>query len=330
MLEGESGILNISPPWNKPYYEPSKRRLTWPNGAIATAYSAENPELLRGPQHEKAWVDELAKFRYIDETWDNLMFGLRLGDNPQVVVTTTPKPIKLLKDVMDQDKVLLTRGSTYENKANLSDIFMDTIIERYTGTRIGRQEIYAEILDDNPEALWNREMIEKNRVFKYPELKRVVVGIDPAGTSKEKSDETGIVTAGLGEDGFIYVLDDSTLKASPDSWGSAAVTAYNKYRADRIIGEQNNGGDMVEHVVRSVDTTVSFKSVHASRGKQTRAEPVAALYEQDKVKHVGQFTELEDQMCEWDPTDQESPDRIDALVWAIWELKIQGNEFVFV
>lgn len=325
MVEGESGILNISPPWNRPSYEPSKRRLTWPNGAIATAYSAENPDLLRGPQHDKAWVDELAKFKYPQETWDNLMFGLRLGDNPQTVITTTPKPIKTLKEIMQYNKVYITRGHTHENKANLAQAFIDTILDKYEGTRIGRQEIYAELLEDNPDALWQRDNIEGLRVTKHPELKRIIIAIDPQATNEETSAETGIVAAGLGADGQGYILDDLSIKATPDMWGRSAVTGYYKFSADRVIGEVNNGGDMVEYTIRTVDPNVPFKKVHASRGKQIRAEPVSALYEQGKVHHVGTFPELEDQMCEWVPGDT-SPDRLDALVWALTELMLEKEK----
>ena len=324
MVEGESGILAISPPWNMPKYEPSKRRLTWPNGAIATAYSAENPELLRGPQHDKAWVDELSKFKYPQETWDNLMFGLRLGDNPQALVSTTPKPIRTLKEILGYDKAYITRGSTYENKANLAEAFVNTIINKYEGTRLGRQELYAELLDDNPDALWQRSKIDELRVTKHPDLIRVVVAIDPQATNEEVSAETGIIAAGIGEDGHGYILDDHSIKATPDGWGKAAVTGYYKHSADRVIGEVNNGGDMVGYTVSTIDPNVPFKKVHASRGKQVRAEPISALYEQGKIHHAGTFSELEDQLCEWVPGDK-SPDRLDALVWALTELMLDDT-----
>lgn len=323
MVEGESGILAISPPWDMPNYEPSKRRITWDNGAIATLYAAERPDRLRGPQHDLFWADELATWKYI-ETWDMLMFGLRLGDNPTGIVTTTPRPIKLLKELIKEKNTHVTKGSTYENRGNLASVFFEKIISKYEGTRLGRQEIDAEILDDNPNALWSRGNIEDNKVTKHPELKRVVVAIDPAATDNDTSNETGIIVAGLGVDGQGYILDDLTTKDSPHGWGKQAVTGYYKHRADRIIGEVNNGGDMIEYVIKSVDGTVPFKKVHASRGKITRAEPVAALYEQNKIHHVGNFPLLEDQLCEWEPG-QESPDRMDALVWAITELMLDGS-----
>ena len=326
MIEGESGILNISPPWNMPKYEPSKRKLTWPNGAVGTAYSAENPEVLRGPQHEKAWVDELAKFKYPQETWDNLMLGMRLGDNPQVLVTTTPKPIQRIKELLKDDNTAVTRGNTFENIPNLADLFITEIVKKYEGTRLGRQELYAEILDDNPDALWRRKDIEDNRRTKHPDLTRIVVAIDPQAKNEETSAETGIVAAGKGADGRGYVLDDLSIKASPDKWGRAAVTGYYKHRADRVIGEVNNGGDMVEYTVKTIDKNVPFKQVHASRGKEIRAEPISALYEQGKIHHVGTFSELEDQMCEWVPGDR-SPDRLDALVWALTELMLNERKF---
>lgn len=323
MVEGESGILAISPPWDMPNYEPSKRRITWNNGAIATLYAAERPDRLRGPQHDLFWADELATWKYL-ETWDMLMFGLRLGDNPMGIVTTTPRPIKLLKELIKEKNTHVTKGSTYENRGNLASVFFEKIISKYEGTRLGRQELEAEILDDNPNALWSRANIEDNKVTKHPQLRRIVVAIDPAATDNDTSNETGIIVAGLGVDGQGYVLDDLTIKDSPHGWGKQAVTGYYKHRADRIIGEVNNGGDMIEYVIKSVDGTVPFKKVHASRGKITRAEPVAALYEQNKIHHVGNFPLLEDQLCEWEPG-QESPDRMDALVWAITELMLDGS-----
>jgi len=321
MVEGESGILAISPPWFRPLYEASKRRLTWPNGAIATLYSGEEPDRLRGPQHDGAWADELAAWKY-PETWDMLMFGLRLGKDPRVVVTTTPKPTKLIKELVTATTTVLTKGSTYDNAENLAPAFLEKIIAKYEGTRLGRQELHAEVLDDVEGALWKHSQLDELRVTRYPELKRIVAGVDPATTSEDESAETGIIVAGLGVDGKGYVLDDSSLKDSPDRWARAAVTAYHKFKADRIIGEANNGGDLVETVIRTVDPKVSYKKVHASRGKLTRAEPIAALYEQGKVHHVGVFPYLEDQMCSWLPG-QKSPDRMDALVWALTELMLE-------
>lgn len=328
MVEGESGIMSVSPPWFRPVYEPSKRRLTWPNGAIATTYSGDEPGQLRGPQHDGAWADELAAWRYPD-TWDQLQFGLRLGDNPRVVVTTTPRPIKIVREILAEKTTVITRGSTFENAANLAPIALAKFRSKYENTRLGQQELYAVLLDDNPSALWKRKDIDENRVIKFPELKRIVVAIDPAVTANEDSDETGIIVGGIGRDGHGYILEDMTLSASPDSWAKEAVTAYHKYKADRIVAETNNGGDMIEFTIKTVDKTVSFKQVRASRGKVTRAEPVAALYEQKKVHHVGMFAELEDQMCQWMPG-EDSPDRCDALVWCLTELMLGGGAQVTV
>jgi phage terminase large subunit-like protein len=324
MVEGESGILEVSPPWNKPTYESSKARVTWSNGAHALIYSAENPEVLRGPQHEKAWVDELAKMKKAQETWDNLMMGLRLGE-PQVVVTTTPRPTKIIKDLINLEMTHITKGSTFENEDNLADVFLTTILNKYQGTRLGRQELNAEILGDNPEALWARATLDKNRIIKLPEnIKRIVVAIDPSTTNKETSDEAGIIVAGLTYENTGVILEDISIKASPKVWAEIAISAYYKWNADRIVGEANNGGDMIETILRSIDNNVSYKKVWAAKSKQTRAEPVASLYEQDKVKHVGYFEQLEDEYCEWVPGEK-SPNRLDAAVWALTELMIQKN-----
>jgi phage terminase large subunit-like protein len=329
MVEGESGILAISPPWNRPKYEPSKRRLTWPNGALATLYSADEPDLLRGPQHDGAWVDELAAWRFPD-AWDQLMFGLRLGDDPRVVVTTTPRPTRLIRELAKSPTTRVTRGRSSDNRANLPAVFFDKIIEKYQGTRLGRQELDGEILEDNPGALWQRKNIDDNRITKLPDIRRIVVAADPAVTSNADSDETGIIVAGM--DGqspaHFYILDDLSLSASPDSWARVLVLAYLRQKADRIIGEVNNGGDLIETIIRHVEIegkpvglSASYKSVHATRGKAIRAEPISALYEQNRVHHVGAFPQLEDQLCDWDPsTSMDSPDRLDALVWALTEL----------
>jgi phage terminase large subunit-like protein len=324
MVEGESGILAISPPWFRPRYEPSKRRLTWPNGAMATLYSADEPERLRGPQHHRFWGDEPASWRY-REAWDMLMFGLRLGDNPRGVVTGTPKPIALIRQLVADPTTVVTRGSTYENAANLPAAFLDAIIKRYEGTRLGRQELNAEILDDIEGALWTRAVIDAGRVAKAPDLVRVVVGVDPAVTATEESDETGIVVVGQGVDMQYYVLSDRTCRLSPDGWARRAVETFREFEADRIIGEVNNGGDLVEavvgHAAKHLGVLHSYKSVRASRGKAVRAEPIAALYEQGRVHHVGSLAALEDQLCGWVPgAGDRSPDRMDALVWALSEL----------
>ena len=269
MVEGESGILAVSPAGKRPIYEPSKRRLTWPSRAIATTYSADEPERLRGPQHDCAWTDELAAWR-LPEAWDMLMFGLRLGADPRVVVTTTPRPIQLLRDLVADPKTAVTRGSTYENRANLAVAFLDQIVRQYEGTRLGRQELDAEILDDVPGALWNRAMIEAARPpigMARPDLARVVVAIDPAVSSGEDSDETGIIVAGKDADGHGYVLADLSGHYTPTEWAKVAIAAYRAHSADRVVAEINNGGEMVEATLRVVDDNVAFTAVHATRGK---------------------------------------------------------------
>ena len=321
MIEGESGLLSVCPEWEMPIYEPSKRRLTFPNGAIATVYSGYKPDQLRGPQHDAFWADELAAWQYLQETWDMLMFGLRLG-NPRGIITTTPRPLPLIKELIKSKNVIVTRGSTYENRENLADAFFNAIIGKYEGTRLGRQELNAEILDDNPNALWNRRNIEANRVTKAPDLKRLVVGVDPNASNTENSDEIGIIVAGIDNEGIGYVLEDLSMLGSPNEWGTTAITGYYKYKADRIVAEINQGGNMVEFVLRSIDKNIAYKGVHASKGKYTRAEPISALYEQNKVKHVGTFPKLEDEMCEWEPG-MDSPNRMDALVWALTELMLK-------
>lgn len=323
MIEGESGILAICPDHERPHYMPSKRRLEWPNGGRSLIFTGEEPDRLRGKQHEKLWADELAAWRY-PEAWDQAMFGLRLGDNPQAVITTTPKPTAIVKELLKNEHTVITTGTTYENRANLAEAFYDAIITKYEGTRLGRQELLAEILSDVPGALWKRDQIDDDRVkpADVPGLMRVIVAIDPAVSTSEGASETGIVVAAVGDDGHGYVLDDLTIKATPQGWASRAVKAYYTHNGDRIVGEVNNGGDMVEHTVRMVDDKVAFKQIRASRGKHTRAEPIAALYEQGRVHHVGTFAEMEDQMCTWVPGD-DSPDRMDALVWALTELMLQ-------
>jgi phage terminase large subunit-like protein len=328
MVEGESGILAISPSWDRPRYEPSKRRLTWPNGAVATLYSADEPERLRGPQHDAAWCDELASWRY-PEAWDMLMFGLRSGSDPRVVVTTTPRPTKLLRELAADRTVALTQGTTYDNRANLAVNFLAQIVHKYEGTRLGRQEIEAEILDDVPGGLWSRGVVEAGRVRSAPLLVRIVVSIDPAATSGEEADETGIIVAGKDGQGHGWVLADLSGRYPPVEWAKAAVAAYRTHKADRIVAEVNNGGEMVEATLRVIEPNLAFAPVYASRGKITRAEPVAALYEQGKVHHLGAFPQLEDQMCNLSREmhhdfggrrARHSPDRVDALVWALTDL----------
>ncbi|MGA8402400.1 MAG: terminase family protein [Stellaceae bacterium] len=326
MVEGESGLLAIAPPWDRPEYEPSKRRLSWKNGAIATTYSADEPERLRGPQHDFAWCDELAAWRY-PEAWDMLMFGLRLGDDPRAVVTTTPRPTKLIKALVADPKVVVTHGTTWDNKDNLAPAFLEQIVRRYEGTRLGRQELEAEILEDVPGALWTHGLIDATRVNTVPSLTRIVVAIDPAVSSDEHADETGIVVAGKDAAGHGYVLADLSGRYLPTEWAKAAIAAYRMHNADRVVAEVNNGGDMVEATLRMVDPAVSFAAVHASHGKVARAEPVAALYEQGRVHHLGALPRLEDQMCcfahDYDRASGYSPDRVDALVWALTELLVE-------
>jgi phage terminase large subunit-like protein len=326
MIEGESGLMAISPSWFYPTWEPSKRRLTWPNGAMATTYSADEPNNLRGPQHDGGWCDELAAWRYAD-SWDNFLLGLRLGQKPRAIVTTTPRPTKVIKQLAKDSGTYVTRGSTYDNIRNVAPSFKKTIMRRYEGTTLGRQELYGEVLTDVPGALWNQTLVDDTRIPNAEGLvlERIVVAIDPAVTANEDSDETGIVVVGLDSMRHAYVLDDLSGTYHPIDWAKTAVRAYEQRQADRIVAETNNGGEMVELTLRTVSDKVSYKGVHASRGKVTRAEPVAALYEQGKVHHVGTFPELEDQMCSWLPG-MPSPDRIDALVWAITELLIGPGE----
>lgn len=324
MIEGDSGIKAICPPWNYPNYEPSKRRLTWPNGVRAIAYSAEEPARLRGPQHHAAWADELASWKY-PETYDMLLLGLRLGVKPRVVVTTTPKPIKIIRELVKDDTTTVTTGSTFENRANLAKTFLNEVTKKYEGTRLGRQELYAEILEDVEGALWNRDMLESVRVSTVPDMKRIVVAVDPSVSNNENSAETGIIVVGLGVDGNGYIIDDKSMVGSPDEWSSEVIALYNKHKADRIVVEVNQGGDLVETVLRTKFTRAPIKKVHASRGKQTRAEPVVALYEQKRVKHIGFFPFLEDQLCSWIPGVSKSPDRMDALVWGITSLMLENE-----
>ena len=316
MIEGPAGILATSPPWDKPKYSSSLRKVTWNNGAYALIFTADEPERARGPQCYGAWCDELAAWRYAQDTWDNMMMGLRMGDNPRVIVTTTPRPTKLIKELVKAEYTHVTSGTTYENVDNLPDAFFNTILSKYEGTRLGRQELMAEILEDVEGALWKMNLIENSRVKTYPELVRLAVAIDPAVTSTKESDETGIIAGGMSADGNIYILEDASGIFTPQTWAAKAIGLYDRLRADRIIGEANNGGDLIETVLRSIDRNVSYQKVNASRGKIRRAEPIEALYEQGRVHHVGMFPKLEDQMTTYtgDPKD-DSPDHMDALVW---------------
>jgi predicted phage terminase large subunit-like protein len=336
MVEGESGLLAISPSWNRPQYEPSRRQITWPNGAIATLFSADEPDRMRGPQFDTAWCDELAAWRFAEDGWNTLMLALRLGRDPRCCVTTTPKPIHVIRDLLARagKDVTVTRGRTIENRANLAPSFFSQIISQYQGTRLGRQEIEGELLEDVPGALWQRQTLDDLRLTEAPDLHRIVVAIDPAASSDEDSDETGIVVAGIDRQRDAYVLEDLSGRYQPTAWARRAIDAFRRHDADRIVAEVNNGGDMVEAVLRQIDPKVSFKAVHASRGKAIRAEPVSALYEKASVHHIGTHAALEDQMCSFCPDDPRrrgnSPDRVDALVWALSDLVInrQGSPFI--
>lgn len=341
MVEGPSGVLALSPPWFRPTYEPSKRRLTWPNGTIARLFSAEEPERLRGPQCHWAWTDEIAAWQYA-EAWDQLLFGLRLGERPRVVATTTPKPIQIVRDILARSDTVVTRSRTADNLVNLAPVFLTTVVSRYEGTRLGRQELEGELLEDVPGALWTRALIDAHRWNgkPLPAFSRLVVGIDPAATSTEGADETGIVAAAVGlcackgtPEKHGFVLADTSARMKPVEWARNAIRLLREQQGDRLVAEVNNGGEMVEHTLRMVDANVPYTAVHASRGKAKRAEPVSALYEQGKVHHVGSYPALEDQMCNWVPDlaeSQASPDRMDALVWALTELMVTPTEFFVV
>ena len=301
--------------------------MTWANGSKAVFFSAEDPERLRGPQAYSMWADELCAWRTAQEPWDMAQFGLRLGKHPVSFITTTPKTTKLLRTILDDEKTHVTTGSTYDNSANLADTFLDAVRKTYEGTRLGRQELYAEVLDEASGALWNRSLLAKCEIEKdqVPTLNRIVVAIDPAITSNAESDMTGIVVAGVDVNGTAYVLEDHTGRYTPQQWASKAVELYHEHLADRIVAERNQGGDMVRHTLHTEDETLPVRLVHASRGKMARAEPVSALYEQNRVKHVRGLNDLEDQMVQWEPLGSiGSPDRLDALVWAITDLSLNG------
>jgi phage terminase large subunit-like protein len=326
--EGESGIVRVLQEYGTlKDYNRSIGEIFLTNGSRIKLFSGEEPDRFRGPQFHGGWFDELAAFKYPD-AWDQYQFGLRLGEFPQTIVTTTPRPTKLIKDLITRDGVRVQRGSTFDNAKNLAASALAELKLRYENTRLGRQELYGEILDNVEGALWTREMIETARVDTAPPLIRVVVAIDPAVTSAATSDETGIVAAGIGNNGDYYILSDKSLRASPDAWARQAVMLYHEYKADKIIAETNNGGDMVIMLLKQVDASVPTKKVIATRGKQLRAEPISSLYEQGRVHHVGYFAELEVQMCEWTPLSNESPDRLDALVWALTELNSGGSSMI--
>lgn len=355
MVEGESGILSVC--WDKdrtldgdhlgrPIYEPSKRQVTWANGAIAKLYSAEEPDRLRGPQHDFAWSDEIAAWARMQDTWDMLQFGLRLGEKPQSCVTTTPKPLKLIIDMIKHDDTAVTTGSTYDNAANLAPTFLKAIKERYENTRLGRQELHAEILDDLEGAVWNQDWIDQTRVDvgDEPDLIKLNVAVDPSGGG----DAIGITAQGLGEDNRIYVLEDKTMGGSPEQWGRATVKLHDEFNADRVVVETNFGGDMAVSVIEQAakdmhrkgardSSSIKIVKVTASRGKVLRAEPVAALYEQGRVSHTGVLKELEAEMTsftyDWDRNKDGSPNRLDSVVWGITDLmghKTKSRRFATV
>jgi phage terminase large subunit-like protein len=329
MVDGESGMLRISPRAERPEWIPTRKRLEWRNGAIGQVFSADDPESLRGPQFEAAWCDELAKWRYAEATFDMLQFGLRLGAHPRQLITTTPRPLPVIKRLLADPRTRVTRAPTVANKDYLSPAFLDAVVGRYAGTRMGRQELDGELIEDRPDALWSRALIETCRVVEPPPLTRIVVAIDPPGTSRKGADACGIVAVGRAESGWFYVLEDASAAGlSPSAWASKAIALYHRLNANNIVAEVNMGGDMVRAVLREVDHTVPLKEVHATRGKYLRAEPVAALYEQGKVKHVGCFPDLEDEMCDFGVeglSSGRSPDRLDAMVWGITSLMGGGT-----
>lgn len=331
MVFGDSGLLACSPPDRCPRWQATRKRLEWPNGAVAQLFSAHEPEALRGPQFDAAWVDELAKWKKAAASWDMLQFGLRLGAHPQVCVTTTPRNVDVLKRILAQDSTVVTHAATEANRAYLAGSFLAEVRSRYADTRLGRQELDGVLLEDVEGALWTTDMLERQRRRDLPPLDRIVVAVDPPVSGHSGSDECGIVVAGVAMQGPVaqwraYVLDDVSLRAkSPLGWARVAVTAMQSWGADRLVAEVNQGGDLVAEMLRQVDATLPYKAVHASRGKVARAEPVAALYEQGRVFHAGQFGALEDQMCRMSLQGYQgrgSPDRVDALVWALHELVV--------
>ena len=322
---GPSGLISIIPKdcflksTDQKGYSSSVAEIRLFNGSKITGYAAQEPERLRGPQFHRAWCDEIASWRY-PEAFDQLMFGLRLGNNPQCVITTTPKPNKLIKDLVKRDDCFVTSGSTFENEANLADSALLMLKEKYDGTNLGRQELYAEIIESYEGALWKPQLIEECRTEEEVDLQQIIVAIDPAVTSNANSDETGIVVVGKDYKNHFYVLEDLSGRHTPEKWGRIAINTFYEWEADRIVAEVNNGGDLVERLIRNYDFNVPYRSVRATRGKILRAEPISALYEQRRVHHVGVFSELESQMCSYTGENNTSPDRLDALVWGLTEL----------
>jgi len=332
MVFGESGILACSPPDRRPEWQATRKRLVWPNGAVAQVFSAHDPESLRGPQFDAAWVDELAKWKKVEEAWDMLQFGLRLGDCPRQCVTTTPKNVPVLKAILGNSTTVVTRAPTEANRAYLAASFLEEVRARYAGTRLGRQELDGVLLEDAEGALWTSAMLEDLRLEEAGDLDRIVVAVDPPVTGHKGSDECGIVVVGANcqgnpADWRAVVLKDATVSAAtPAAWARVAIAMVEEYGADRLVAEVNQGGDMVESVIRQIDPLVPYRSVRAAKGKIARAEPVAALYEQGRVRHLRGLGGLEDQMCRMTTRGYEgkgSPDRVDALVWALHELMIE-------
>ncbi len=326
MVKGESGLLACSPPDRRPRWVSSERRLVWPNGAEARVYSAHDPEALRGPQFDLAWADELAKWPKAQEAWDMLQFGLRLGRRPRAVVTTTPRDVAVLRDLLERDGTVRTHAATDANRAFLAESFVEEIRARYGNTRLGRQEIDGELLGDAEDALWTRAGLDAARASEVPDGARVVVAVDPPVTGHAGSDACGIVVVGVVSEGPVpawraVVIEDCSVKAaSPKQWAEAAAAAYHRHGATRMVAEVNQGGDLVETIMRQVDPMVNYRGVRAARGKAARAEPVAALYEQGRVAHLGLLPDLEDEMCRMTIRGYDapgSPDRVDALVWAL-------------
>ena len=329
MIEGVSGLLAVHGWYERPTWLPSRKRLEWSDGQIAQVFSAEDPESLRGPQFCCAWSDEMAKWRYAEAAFDMLQFGLRLGAQPRQLITTTPRPTALLKRLIDDRTSVVTRAATRANANNLAPTFLQTVMSRYTGTRLGRQELEGEIIEDRPDALWSRALLESCRVAEAPSLQRIVVAVDPPASSGRRAAACGIVAAGITEAGICYVIADDTVSGvTPNTWALKAIALWHRLRADALVAEVNQGGEMVRTVINETDPSVPVTSVHASRGKWLRAEPVAMLYEQGRVKHAGIFAALEDEMCDFAPSglsSGQSPDRLDALVWAIAALAFQAR-----
>ncbi|WP_246519801.1 DNA-packaging protein [Ancylobacter lacus] len=330
MVEGVSGLMAVHPRHQRPRWEPTRRRLEWPNGAIAQGFSADDPESLRGPQFDAAWCDELAKWRYAEAAFDMLQFGLRLGERPRQMVTTTPRPTALIRRLLADPLCAVTRIATAENAVHLAPSFLRTVVGRYAGTRLGRQELDGELIDDRPDALWSRALIETGREAAAPPLVRIVVAVDPPASSRKGADACGLVAAGLDREGVVHVLaDESAQGLTPAGWGARVVALHHRLDADRVVVEVNQGGEMVRTILAGIDPAVPVTEVRASRGKWLRAEPVAALYERGRVRHAGTFPALEDEMCDFASdglSGGRSPDRLDALVWAVTALALGKDE----